>query len=395
MSPVTDTKQWLDPILRLRHKHRMAAEIKSDQRIARLAPLAEVLAYIDSHVNLVAASRQDIASARGLTLAEDVFVARPLPAQSIALRDGYAVESEATRDASSYAPVMVSVPTFVNAGEGIPSGTDAILPQEVVSQQGTTATILSPATAGDGVLPKGADADPEVPLFCSGQALRDINIAILQAAAVAAVNVRAPRFCVLRNGHGDDRILDAAQAWMTHAVAAAGGYPISCAKSGLETILRDKSIDAVIAIGGTGTGQHDVAVRTLARIGQIAFHGVAITPGETAAFGLVEGRPVLLCPGRLDAALACWLFIGERSVARLSGRQPDETGRVVRLTRKISSSLGMTELIPVSCKAEDAEPLGSNALPLQTLARADGWVCVPPQSEGHPAGTAVIVRPLP
>lgn len=373
----------------------MAAEIKSDQRIARLAPLAEVLAYIDSHVKLAAASRRDVASARGLTLAEDVLVAQPLPAHTIALRDGYAVESEATRDASSYAPVVVPAPAFVNAGEAMPSGTDAILPQEVVSQQGAAATILSSATTGDGVLPKGTDADPAIPLFCSGQVLRDINIAILRAAAVATVNVRAPRICVLRNGRGDDRILDAALAWMTHAVAAAGGHPISCTNAGLEIVLRDKSTDAVIAIGGTGTGRHDTAVMTLARTGKIAFHGVAISPGETAAFGLVEDRPVLLSPGRLDAALACWLFIGERILARLSGRQPDETGRTVRLTRKISSSLGITELIPVSCKGEDAEPLGSNDLPLQTLARADGWVCVPSQSEGHPAGTAVIARPLP
>lgn len=372
----------------------MAAEIKSDQRIARLAPLAEVLAHIDSHVTVIATSRQDVASARGLTLAEDVFVAHPLPSRTIALRDGYAVESEATRDASSYAPVMVPA-ALVNAGDAMPAGSDAVLPPEAVGQQGTTATILSPATIGDGVFPEGADADPAIPLFRSGQILRDIDLAILHAAAVVSVNVRAPRICVLRNGREDDRILDAAQVWMTHAVAVAGGHPVSCTNAGLETALRDNSIDAVIGIGGTGTGRHDDAVMTLARIGKIAFHGVAISPGQTAALGLVGGKPVLLSPGRLDAALACWLFIGERLLARLCGRQPDATGRAVRLARKISSSLGITELIPVSCKGEDVEPLGSNELPLQTLARADGWVCVPAQSEGYPAGTAVIVRSLP
>ena len=39
---------------------------------------------------------------------------------------------------------------------------------------------------------------------------------------------------------------------------------------------------------------------------------MALSPGETAAFGFVGERPVLLIPGRLDAALAVWLMSGGR-----------------------------------------------------------------------------------
>lgn len=289
----------------------MAAEIKSDQRITRLAPLADVLAYIDSHVKPVAPNRRDIALARGLTLSEDVLIAHPLPAHAIALRDGYTVESESTRDASSYAPVVLPAPVFLNAGEMLPSGADAILPQEAITIRGATAEILSSATPGDGILPKGADADPGTPLLRSGKLLRNCDIALLQAADVSAVSVRAPSIAVLRAGRGDDKILDAALAWMTDAVAGAGGHPISGADTDLETALREKKADATIVIGGTGTGRRDNAITTLARIGKVAFHGIAIAPGDTAAFGVVDDKPVLLIPGRLDAALACWLLIGE------------------------------------------------------------------------------------
>ena len=68
----------------------------------------------------------------------------------------------------------------------------------------------------------------------------------------------------------------------------------------------------MVAIGGTGSGRNDASVRTLARVGQVAFHGIAIAPGETTALGFVGARPVLLLPGRMDAALAGWLTVGRR-----------------------------------------------------------------------------------
>ena len=66
-----------------------------------------------------------------------------------------------------------------------------------------------------------------------------------------------------------------------------------------------------------------------------------------------------------------------------------------RLTRKVASNLGLAELIPVRLRDGEAEPLGSGYLPLQTIAQADGWILVPADREGHPAGTSVMVRPWP
>jgi molybdopterin biosynthesis enzyme len=41
------------------------------------------------------------------------------------------------------------------------------------------------------------------------------------------------------------------------------------------------------------------------------------------------------------------------------------------------------------------EPLASGYFPLQTLARADGWIFIPPESEGFAAGTMVEVKSFP
>ena len=111
---------------------------------------------------------------------------------------------------------------------------------------------------------------------------------------------------------------------------------------GLDVAMAAESADAIVAIGGTGSGRNDNSVQTLAREGRLAVHGIALTPGETGALGFVGVRPVLLLPGRLDAALSVWLVVGRRLLDRLaaaksSENEPTET---LPLARKISFDRG-------------------------------------------------------
>jgi molybdopterin molybdotransferase len=63
------------------------------------------------------------------------------------------------------------------------------------------------------------------------------------------------------------------------------------------------------------------------------------------------------------------------------------------LKRKVISTIGLTELIPVACTDGVAEPLGRGYLSLTMLARSNAWIAVPADSEGFAAGTQVAVRP--
>jgi molybdopterin biosynthesis enzyme len=136
-------------------------------------------------------------------------------------------------------------------------------------------------------------------------------------------------------------------------------------------------------------------VRTLAQLGRVAFHGIGIQPGETTAVGFAGARPVLLLPGRLDAAVAGWLTVGRRLLARLAFRMIEEQPFLAELSRKIASPLGLAEVVPVRRRFSQVEPLGGTYVSPQTFARADGWVLVPADSEGYPAGSKVPVRPWP
>jgi len=161
-----------------------------------------------------------------------------------------------------------------------------------------------------------------------------------------------------------------------------------------EALARDEA-DAVIAIGGTGSGRDDDSVRNLTRLGRVEAHGIAISPGETGAFGFVGERPVLLIPGRLDAVLAAWLLIGRHLTAKLAGGMVAENSVCLPLRRKVTSTIGMTELVPVSSSDGFAEPLASGYLSSMALARSDGWFAVPADSEGFAAGTRVAINPWP
>jgi len=133
----------------------------------------------------------------------------------------------------------------------------------------------------------------------------------------------------------------------------------------------------------------------LARLGRVEMHGIAVSPGETAAFGFAGERSVLLMPGRLDAALAVWLLIGRLLLAKLAGGGIADTPAMLPLKRKISSTIGLAELIPVRCIDAMAEPLASGYLSFEALTRSDGWTVVPADSEGFVAGTLIAVNPWP
>jgi molybdopterin biosynthesis enzyme len=222
--------------------------------------------------------------------------------------------------------------------------------------------------------------------------LRASDIAVLAAAGVSIVAVRKPLIRVV-NTRPDDPILGSAAALVMRAVTEAGARTEISVD--LDDALQTDGADAIISIGGTGAGRNDRSVVALSRSGTVTAHGIGFSPGETSAFGFCNGRPVLLMPGRIDAVLACWLVLGKPLIGRLAGAQTSDGAVKATLMRKVTSTIGFAEVVPLARNDDGVEPLASGYLPLQSLGRADGWMLVPPESEGYPAGTEIEMRPLP
>jgi molybdopterin molybdotransferase len=373
----------------------MTSHSETAQRITRLTPLDQALAALQA-LSPVRPTDMAVAAALGRTLAADAL-ASARPSEALALRDGWAVRSELTLDAGSYAPApLPALPPRVDTGEPLPPDTDAVAPLETVLVRNGIAEAAATIAPGEGVLFAGTDTTADQPLRHAGERLRAIDIAVLAAAQIERVSVREPRIAVVRTGPSNP-VINAAALLIARAVAAEGG-----AVSGqggkepqdLEGALHAKGLDAVIGIGGTGTGRRDASVATLHRRGHVAFHGLALSPGETLAFGSVDHRPVLLLPGRFDAALAGWLVFGRRLLAELSGRtEQKEPPVVLELSRKVTSALGLAEVVPVRRRHHLLEPLATGYLPLTAIGQSDGWILVPAESEGYAAGARVALTP--
>jgi molybdopterin biosynthesis enzyme len=364
----------------------------SNQRIARLTPLGSVLALIDARIKPVPPKMIRAATARRLTFAEDV-AASSQPVQAIALRDGFAVDAGAIGDAGPYTPVPLTLTARrIDAGDPMPDGTDAVLPLDAVVLRGKSAQATTTVVPGEGILLAGGDAVPQTPLRRAGHRVRVVDLGAIQAARVEAAAVREPSIEVALGGVGGTAVINAALSMLVHLICDAGGNvpndPIALAAA-----LADEKTDAIMAVGGTGTGRRDGAVQELARLGQVEAHGIAVCPGETAAFGFVGQRPVLLLPGRIDAALAVWLLLGRHIVAKLAGGKVEDMPVTLPLRRKVTSSIGMTELIPVRRESGMADPVGSGYLSLTALSGSAGWIVIPPDSEGFAAGSQVAVNP--
>jgi molybdopterin molybdotransferase len=374
----------------------MAAASETIQTIARLTPLADVLAIVDLDVTPVTPRTIEVTAGAGRTLAADAM-ASSRPSSTLALQDGWALAADATLGAGGYSPALLGdTPQRIEAGQPMPPETDSVAPFGVVKLSGGRAEALAAVNPGDGVLPAGSDCDPAIPLRRAGERLRATDLAAFAAAGLARITVREPRIRVLAL-RGSSIITAAARLVASDIERRGGLVRMDDAGRDLGTVLASENADAIVVIGGTGSGRNDASVHMLAREGRIAVHGIALTPGETAALGFVGPRPVLLLPGRLDAALSVWLTVGRRLLDRLAATNNKESEAVetLALARKVSSTVGLTEVVPVRRNAGNAEPLATKYLPLSSLARSDGWIVVPAESDGYAAGTPVQMRPWP
>src|SRR5262249_40711901 len=206
-----------------------------------------------------------------------------LPTAARALRDGFAVNAEIVADASPYAPVpLTAPPERLDVGDLIPPGADAVAPYDAVVERSGRWEVLASVAAGEGVLAVDADMRAGAPLRRAGERLRHADVAVLAAAGIATVTVRAPLIRIMQGRAPPDPVLDAARTLVARMIAPEAD--VLDEKSDL-AVFGQPDLAAVIWIGGTGSGRRDNWVRSIAEIGRIEVHGIALTPGETSALG--------------------------------------------------------------------------------------------------------------
>ncbi len=350
----------------------------------RLMSLAHAREALLCRLAPVTVSRRPLASALGLTLAEDLRAARSLPSAEEATRDGYAVASRETVGAAPHAPSYVAgrLPV-VWAGDALAAACDAVLsPEAVVQAPGSGAEILQAVAPGAGTRERGHDLGTGAIVARAGQRLRADQVAVLAMAGAADVAVRLPRLHVEGGGP---------LAGMVEALASGEGAAVGAACEA----------DATLILAGAGQAATAAAMRPMAVEGRVLAHGLALQPGEAIGLGLTShsdggDRPVFIVPDRLEEVLAAWLLLIRPALAAMAGRSDVPRPELLPLMRKIVSAPGLAELVLLRRVAAPAgwEPLAVGDLAWSTIALADAYALVPPESEGLPAGSLLAAFAL-
>ncbi len=356
---------------------------------AALTPLADALALLLRCAKPVAPRSVPLVRAAGHIAATSLTVPHDIPAGLTALRDGFAVEAAQIGGASPYAPVMLPrAPAWVEAGERLPPSTDAILAAEGLEHRSAVAEV----GPGEGTRAAGEDFPEGDALLTAGERIEPRHLLGLAAAGFVEVAIREARIRLVVTGAPD-----VLSPTLSAVIARAGGLTETVAvpddPERIAHAIAAKGADAVFVLGGTGFGRSDCSAEGLAQAGRVVAHGLALRPGETAGIGEAGDRPVLLLPGRPDAALAVILALGRPLIAALTGAV-ETAPRTARASRKITSTVGLAEIIFVRCQGPDIDPFGGADLALRRLIEADGFVLVPPEREGYPVGSVVEVVPL-
>ncbi|MCY2993273.1 MAG: molybdopterin-binding protein [Planctomycetota bacterium] len=155
-----------------------------------------------------------------------------------------------------------------------------------------------------------------------------------------------------------------------------------------------EDVDVVLISGGSSVGQEDHAPAVLAAHGELAIHGIAMRPSSPAGMGRLGHRIVFLLPGNPVSCLCAYDFFAGRAIRAMGGLDSRWPYQQVNrpLTRKLVSTVGRVDYARVKLADDGVEPLAiSGASMLTSTTRADGFVVVPEDSEGYPAGTQVVV----
>lgn len=370
-------------------------------------PLAQAWAWIDA---LAAPGRiervRTEAGAVGRVLAQDILLPADRPEHDLALADGFAVRSADTVGAGGYNPLSLmlvppgpSLPAGAampcNAGEPPPEGADAILPLEAAEARGRSLEIAGPVAPGTGLARRGQTARCGEHVLAAGRRLSACDVALAGLLGLDGLVVRAHPVVALIVAGPKSSAREAVAEPLTALIRRDGGEarPLLVGMPLAPALQACGEVEAVLLAGRSAWGADDAAAQALVRAGgSLEQHGLAMTLGESCGLGRLGRAPLLLLPGDPLAALVSYELLAGRLIRHLAGLPaalPFPRRQLV-LGRKIASRIGTTEWIPLAIHGGRAEPL---AVPpadgLLALARADGFLVVPPGCEGYRDGETV------
>jgi molybdopterin molybdotransferase len=371
--------------------------LKNWQALARdIAALGKPVAGTDT-VSLRGSS--------GRILARPVMARRPLPAQTHAVMDGYALGSVPPGQyrllSAKPGRMVLAEAVAVAAGEAVPPGTASVVLADRASLQGDHLVVRESQTK-DNIRRAGEEFLPGAGILKPGTRLDARHAALAAAAGSETLDVRRKLRVALLAVHDGDGALphlavfsallggdhpDLAEAVSIRSPMLAHQMQRLATRCDLLVIVAE-------SLGGEG-GFLATAIKTSG--GEPVIHRAALKPAKPVITGAINGTPVLGLAGTAYATtVAAHLFLRPllRSLTGLAADDP-AIPAIARFSR--SREPGRAEALPVHAKRDGAclvlAPAGRFGQ-LSALAGMDGFALIDAESGDVTPGITILYHPL-
>jgi molybdopterin molybdotransferase len=389
----------------------------------RANPLEAQKQLLDAVRSKMPSEKVPLMDALGKVLAQDVFSNINIPSYDKTFIDGYAINTQDTKGASTTQPANFKIvgklfpadyPASVEVGQGeavyvacgapIPNGANATVKVEETRLSGDCVQVIREIAQGEGIIPLGDDVKKGVLLLKGGQVLRPQDIGILASIGLTEAEVVVKPKTAIISG-GDELINQSeknpAKIANNYALVVAGLAQELGANAKIVGIMPDAlekvqaqiaealaDSDVVVTIGGSSVGVKDFvpdAVNALGTPG-VVVQGVLLRPGAISGFGIVEGKPVVMLPGHIGSCIAGFYLFVAPLISRYSGAKGD--GLLPKLNAELAGDLEngpQFRFLLVSIKRADGKllvtPVEGGSSALSTIVKSNGYTIIPPHAK--------------
>jgi molybdopterin molybdotransferase len=297
---------------------------------------------------------------------------------------------------------------YVPTGGILPDGADAMVMVEDCEVIGDEVLVQRAVAPGENVVMRGEDFGAGDVVLGRGRRCSPRDLGVLASVGCESVVVaKRPVVGIISTGNelvevseepGQGQVRDANTYLCSGFVTVRGGTArcygiVRDERPALEKAVRTaaEESDLVLISGGSSKDERDICAATIADLGEVLVHGIAIAPGKPTIIGRAGAKPVIGLPGHPASAYVVLIaIVGELIDAMLGSHTPQRTVQAI-LTESIPSAKGRRDYVRVALKNGKATPLFGKSGLLNTLVQSSGLVEVPAGSEGIETGAMVDV----
>ena len=290
-----------------------------------------------------------VRQALGRVLAEAIVPSINVPSHDNSAMDGYALRLSEKEKYEEIGSALAGRPFGGKVGAGqcvrvmtgavMPEGTDTVVIQEVVKQEGKTIVVPPGQKTGQNVRYAGEDLKVGVPVLAPGKLLRPAELGLVASLGISHVKVnRRLRIAFFATGDElasigsalkEGEVYDS-NRYTLHGMLERLGVEIADLgvvrddPAALEAALRKASrYDAIITTGGVSVGEADFIKPLTAKLGEVLFWKIAMRPGRPMAFGRIGDAFLFGLPGNPVAVMVTFYEFVRDALLHLSGRTDD------------------------------------------------------------------------